>query len=122
MMCVLRVAGSELDIDAILKETCLTPDRVDRKGVGRSVINSLHYELNDADSVSELLNHVDEFLLSARADLKRMRTYVGLEFFVLDFGLTIESEMVVISLSIDNVLLSKIVELGLSISVSSYKA
>lgn len=97
MACYLRVFGESLDIDALLGEVGIEPDRVWRKGERRfpnnpesrihehsgasftaSAAGMDEFDLQVADS--------SEFLEQHKADIVRMVGFLGVEGVTLDFG------------------------------------
>lgn len=88
-ICVFRVGGLELDIDAILGGTAIQPFRIDRAGVGRAKINALHFDVSSVEPItsSALASAIEAFLAQNRLDILFIRQMNGIEHFSLDVRL-----------------------------------
>lgn len=98
MSCILRVFGSSLNVEALLAQTALKPDRVWKKGEPRSETkpngetlsnSSASFLASEAD-MSEFDTQAKEasaFLEMNHSEIRKMVVFPGVEGVVLNFGL-----------------------------------
>ncbi len=96
MGCVLRAYGSEFQVDSFLQGSSLTPYEIYRKGEERSTEHEVHdssglkVEVSSAEfeDLQKQVADAISFLKTYWKELKRLRTYPGVEGASLDFALT----------------------------------
>ena len=122
--CVLRVGGNKFDVDAVLANLALQPYRIDRAGIGRAKDNAIHFDVSSAEAfTSEALSAmIERFIAENKKDLVALRQMRNLEYYDLDVALMIYEEMPMRSLSLSEAALKAIAEVGMSFTVSAYKA
>lgn len=97
MSCILRVFGSSLNVEALLAQTALEPDRVWKKGEprfktkpdGETLNNSNASFLASEADMSEFDIQTREasfFLEKNHSEIRKMVVFPGVEEVVLDFG------------------------------------
>jgi len=122
MLCVLRIAGDDLDIDAMLPNAKLSPFRIDRKGEGKARTNALNYDVAaDTESADKLFSDIRAFLLANRQEIAALGRRPGVQHFILDIAVSVAEEMASRSLVLSKDMMSAAVELGLSFEISIYR-
>jgi hypothetical protein len=122
LICIFRVGGSGLDVDAVLNSATLRPYRIERIGVGRAKTNALHYEISDREpgTSAELITAIEMFLNRNRNDISLIREMSGNDGLVLDVGLFFDAQEPIRTLNFPLRLLEVIADLGLSLEFSAY--
>ena len=122
LICIFRVGGIGLDTEAVLKGTKLRPYRVEKLNVGRAKTNALHYEISDSEPVtsSQLASAIEDFLSNNRDDILFMGRMSGVDGFVLDVGLFMDTSRPMRTLHFSQSLLKVIADLGVSLEFSAY--
>ncbi len=96
MGCILRLAGVKLDVDGLLRNSPLTPYRVDRKGQPRALRSrpphadsGVHFSVSDRDFTDLRGQIVDaiSYLETNQAAIRQLREFPGVESAGLDFGI-----------------------------------
>ena len=98
MSCMLRVGGTDLDVDALLSECEISPVSMSRKGEPRfpasqptgpvHMSSAANFDVSGAD-FSELQIQVNDALVFLRLHesfVRRLRSFPGVEDLCLDFG------------------------------------
>ena len=95
MGCILRVTGSNLVVDDLLRATSLKPYRMDRKGEPGPLKSSrprvrsgAHFSVSDRE-FSDLVGQISEaigYLETNGPEIRRLAAFPGVESMVLDFG------------------------------------
>lgn len=121
---ILRVGGAEFDIEAALANLTLQPYRIDRAAIGRTKDNAIHFDVSSDEAfTSEALSAaIERFIADNKKDLVALRQMRNLEYYDLDVALIIYEEMPMRSLRLSKAALKAMAEVGMSFTVSAYKA
>jgi hypothetical protein len=120
----LRVGGDQFDVSAALANLALQPYRIDKAGTGRAKDNALHYDVSSDEAFTSgaLSTAIERFITDNKKDLISLRQMRGLDYCDLDVALMIYEEMPMRSLRLSEPALKAIAEVGMSFTVSTYKA
>lgn len=130
MSCILRVFGKSLNVEALLGQLTLEPDRVWRKGQPRfktkpngETLNKsgVSFVASDAD-MSEFNIQTEEasnFLEKHRSEIRRMVEFPEVEGVVLDFGVELR-DIAIHSDYLPPKLLQNAAQTGIGIELSHY--
>jgi hypothetical protein len=128
MSCVLRIGGADLDADGLVAECGLSAYRISRKGEpsrlrsrGPNVASTIHVEVSSADfeELEEQVRDAIAFLDEHEAALRRARSFPGVEYAVLDFGVDLR-DVAINCKRFPAALLLRAGALGVDIEVSLY--
>ena len=94
MSCILRISGETLNIDTLLSQHNLPPDRIWKKGEARTLKGKVHLDCGvnfvaseaDLDEFTRQLDEATKFLETHQTTIEKMVATPGVEFAVLDFG------------------------------------
>lgn len=97
MSCILRISGETLDVDALLFQHNLPPDRTWRKGEARSLKGKVHSDCGanfiaseaDLDEFARQLDEATTYLETHATTITKMVAAPGVQFAVLDFGVSL---------------------------------
>jgi len=96
--------------------------REDTKGEDGARIDCLYYNVAETDSQSLLVQKIENFLRENEPSLRLLNRIKNVDFKNLDIGLTLKEESASLSVELGSKLICHAAELGLSITVSVYKA
>ena len=128
MSCVVRVAGDQLDIDALLALIKLPADAIRRKGQPRGISGRLHttsganFFVSDADfdEFGQQLKDATVFLDLHRVVLLTMVDYPGVESTVLDFGVSLSRNCFARSSRLPPSFIRAAAAIGIGVEISCY--
>jgi hypothetical protein len=131
MSCVLRVWGTDLDIDTLLATLPLTPQNVFRKGEPRfkrkpegrlSSGSGANFDVSAAGfpQLDRQVTDATHFLAANREPLQQLREFPGVDGVTLDFAAEIDPERFPCSFAFPNALLVLAAALGISLELSIY--
>jgi hypothetical protein len=128
MSCILRISGESLDVDALLRQHNLPPDRSWKKGEARLFKGKAHIDsgvnfiASDAD-----LNEFERQLIDATAFLElnvtsivKMATTQGVQFAILDFGIALNEGYVAQFCFFPPQLIKLLASAGVGLEISHY--
>lgn len=123
MICTMRIGGHAFDQQAVRKLELLEPYRVDVKGVGEAKFNCLYYDVasGDAGDKSAFVAAIELWLIENRKFLEALQKLENVEFRNLDIGLMLKDAAYSVSVDFEPQLIQLISDLGLSVSVSTYR-
>ncbi|GMU46170.1 MAG: hypothetical protein AMXMBFR26_09520 [Porticoccaceae bacterium] len=127
MSCVLRVSGEALDVDALLSEVSLQPDKIWRNGESRfggkiesdSGANFLVSEA-DLNQFDVQLQEATEFLEQQATVVAKIASFPGVESAVLDFGIEVRAGFVAQFDHLPRQFIQAAVKAGISVELSHY--
>ena len=124
LTCIFRVAGDDLDIEAIISGAKIQPFRIGRISIGKAKTNALHYEISAAAPAtsSELAAAILEFLKKNKQDIFLIRQSHGAEQLVLDVALIIDEGIAMRTLALNQPLLEVVTAAGISCEISAYRS
>jgi hypothetical protein len=125
-MVTLRVSGANFDVDAFLRDSCLAPAAVFRRGEPR-LPDRIHHSsgmnvgVSEADfaDLDQQIRDALQFLATNRAEIERLINYVGVEGIQLDFPVR-GKDAFVESYRFSAELLERVGSLGIELCVSRY--
>lgn len=102
MSCILRISGKALDIEALLLDRSLVPNRTWRKGEARAFKGKVHSDSGvsfvasdaDFDEFERQLTDATAFLHTHESEVAAMAAAPGVEFATLDFGVSLYEDSV----------------------------
>lgn len=130
MSCILRVYGSSLNVETLLAQTALEPDRVWKKGEprfkskpnGETLNNSgASFLASDAD-MSEFDTQTDDasvFLEENHSEIRKIVVFPGVEGVVLDFGVELR-DVTIHSDYLPPKLIQAAAQVGIGVELSHY--
>ena len=97
MSCILRISGESLDVEALLSQHNLSPDRTWKKGDPRSIKGKVHSNSGanfvaseaDLDEFDRQLKEATAFLELHSPSIAGMAATPGVQSAVLDFGVAL---------------------------------
>ena len=124
MICVLRIGGSEMNTATVRQAFGLEPYRADVRGTDDATMNCLHYDVSKGEEASpeECISRINEFLSVHGAELASMISLEGIDFRNLDVGLMLYEDRASVSFELSEMLVHRLSELDLSLSISTYRA
>ncbi|WP_340118649.1 hypothetical protein [Pelagibius sp. 7325] len=120
MICVLRIGGATVDPAAVVDVLKLEPYRVDTPGQDGAEVVCLHYNVGDEDSPNDLVSKIEEFLSGHAERLAALSRLDDVEFRILDIGLMLDDNKVMVSIDLGETLIHRLSEFRLSLSVATY--
>ena len=130
-MCVLRVAGDDFEIDALLESSDLAPCHVQRKGLprfesGRSIAEYTGFNVevssDDGEDLERQVADAIEFLTANRTAIRRVLEFPGVDYAYLDFNVNccLGNGVAIQNSRISSDLLKLAGDLRLDINISLY--
>ena len=129
MSCVLRVSGNEFDVNKFLKDSYFSPCKIFHKGEFKSPKNKkineksgFNLDVSKADfSCFEMqIEDAINFLKQNFEELKRLKTFPGVEGLGLDFAVDFSSECFSKSFQFNDLILQEVVRCGVELEISVY--
>ena len=128
MSCILRISGNAVDVDSLMAGCSLPANNVWRKGERRTVggkiqsTSGLSFVVSEADFDEFDAQVVDatKFLVQHLAEISRLAAFSGVDFALLDFGVSLYEDTVAISCHLPPALVRLAASAGLGLEVSYY--
>lgn len=122
MVCVLRIGGSGMNMELARQSLSVEPYRVDTQGKDGARVSCMHYDIagEDRDDVDYTLSCINGFLDAHGDELKTVADVEGVEFRLFDIGLFLGEDRISVSIELDEALIQRLSELGMSVSISAY--
>jgi hypothetical protein len=125
----LRISGSELDIDAMLVKSSLSPLVKWKKGEGRSAKGRTHassganFSLSEAEigNFKQQISDATNFLASNSAAIRQLAMFPGVEDAALDFGASISEESAAVFCNLPASLVALAADARIALEISVYK-
>jgi hypothetical protein len=121
MLCTLRLVGYDLSRSTIAQAVKpIHSFRLDRPGEDLS--DCFHFDVAEADAKNDLHDKIVEFLVRNQAALLELKSNPKINLRNLDIGLIVDEQQMSKSFDLNEDLITKFHELGLTASVAFYKA
>jgi hypothetical protein len=130
MSCVFRASGQSFEVDAFLRESALSAHPVFRRGSPRlpgsgslASTSGFNVAVSDAefDNLREQIDDALAFVRRHEAEIRRLRSFPGVETVCLDFGVPWR-DVVAQTDTFPPELLRVMGDLGIELTVSHYQA
>jgi hypothetical protein len=128
MSCILRICGDTVDVESLMSGCSLAADNTWRKGERRTVGRRAHstsgvsFVASEADLDEFKAQVVDatQFLEENLADISRLAAFTGVEYALLDFGVSLYEDTVAISCHLPPALVRLAARASIGLEVSYY--
>ncbi|MEO5822731.1 MAG: hypothetical protein ABIT71_19660 [Vicinamibacteraceae bacterium] len=130
MACYIRAYGSRFDVDAFVGSSSIEWPDVWRAGEAKVLAepnspkeyqkSGLQIEVGDGDQFTSLLRDASDFMRKNRDELLRLASDPGVERVEIDFGLTWNSNMAVVSVTMPAEFVALAGEVRFAIEVTYY--
>ena len=128
MSCILRISGESLNVDALLSQCDMVPDRTWKKGETRSQKGKIYSDSGanfiaseaDFDEFTLQLTEATTYLETHASTIVKMVAIPGVQFAVLDFGVCLREENVALFCYFPPQFIQLATSAGIGLEVSQY--
>ena len=128
MSCILRISGESLNVDALLSQHDMSPDRTWKKGEARSLKGKTYSDCGanfiaseaDLDEFARQLTEATAYLETHTTTIANMVATPGVQYAVLDFGVSLREGYVAQFCYFPPQFIQLVANAGIGLEVSQY--